>query len=228
MPYYRRKKPMRKRTYRRRQPKRYQPKNLDRRIKKLEHTQELKYVDYVDTTAITTTGVVIPLSILAQGDDADDRIGEQVTAKYMNMKFRLTKSVASANVNIVRVLVFWDLQTNGVGPIQFTSTSPNTGLLDNLTITDRLLSPPNYRAKERYKILYDKVFIDNAQSSAMTEAKFIRRNFKLGGAKIKYSDSNGNTASLVSRSLWFMILGNTASTTETAPGNSFRFYFTDA
>ncbi|MGN5493394.1 hypothetical protein, partial [Campylobacter coli] len=142
-------------------------KNLARRVKKLEHSEELKYVDYYDTTALTTTGFLIPLSITAQGDDFNQRVGEEVTAKYMNMKLKYGKTTASINSQIYRFIVFWDLQTNGVGPTQLTSTSLITGVLDNGTITDALISPHNYRTRERYHILYDKLHHVNAQSSSM-------------------------------------------------------------
>lgn len=203
-------------------------KQLATRIKKLEHTEELKYIDVLNSTALSTTGTSLVLSVLAQGDDFNNRVGEEVRAKYVNCKLRLAKTTPSANINQVRCILFWDLQTNGSGPVILTSTLADSGLLDNSSITSVLLSPHNYRCSQRYKILYDKVHVLNPDSTTTQMARYIHINKRLGGAKIKYTDSSGTIASLTSRALCFSILSDTSSTTEITPTLCFRVWYTDS
>jgi len=226
MPYTK-KKTYRKRTYKRRQPKRLQNKNLDRRIKKLEHSEELKYIDYSDNALLQTGGRLVALSLLAQGDDFNQRIGEQVQAKYLNLKMTFNKSTPSANINWIRVLVLWDLQTNGIGPIQLASTSLVTGVIDDTTIAS-ILAPHNYRTKQRYKILHDKLYINNPDSTTTERMFQVKRNIKLGGATIKYNSSAGTTAALSSRSLWILTFCDSDSPSEISPYITARVWYTDA
>jgi len=206
----------------------YQPRNMEKRITKLEHSEELKYIDYQDTSAFTTTGVLLNYNQIAQGDDFNQRVGEEVVFKYINLKYRISKTTASAASQGHRFILFWDMQTNGVGPIQFTSTSLTTGLLDNSTITDPLLVPHNYRTKDRYHILFDKVVIHQPSSTSTLEMTITKKNIKLGGAKIKYSSSSSAVTALASRSLWLMFLGNASAVTDSTPGIVCRVWYTDA
>lgn len=218
-----------KRKQRRRPQKKRGPttKQLATRIKKLEHTEELKYDDTYNTSAISTTGTLLVLSVLAQGDDFNQRVGEEMRAKYINCKFRFIKA-ASVNAPQVRILLFWDKQTNGVGPVLLTSTAPDTALLDVTTIGSSLICPHNYRTKKRYKILHDELIIFDVDSSLNIQTKLRRMNKKLGGAIIKFADSAGTIASLVSRSLCFAILGDSTAVTDVAPSLSFRLWYTDS
>jgi len=203
-------------------------KQLAIRIKKLEHTDELKYIHFNDTTAVSTSGIALGLSVLAQGDDFDQRIGEEVTAKYMNMKLRYTMSPSSGTSQI-RIIVFWDMQTSGLGPDLLTAagTLNATALLDNNTTTNSVMSPHNYRTKKRYKILMDRVFTKQPDDVLAEQILMINRNFKLGGAKIKYASSGSNTAAIVSRSLWVAVFGNTTAASVAASQQTFRVWFTD-
>lgn len=224
MPYNRKKSTRRKR----RTPQNRGPttKQLAVRIKKLEHTGELKCKHFNDASPATVSGLLLSLSGLAQGDDVDQRIGEEVTAKYLNMRLRFTKT-ASPNSSMYRVIVFWDKQTNGIGPYQLTSISSVDGLLDNSVVTNGIMAPHNYRTKNRYKILMDKTYTLNAQSSSMVPYLNIKRNFKLGGAKIKYSSSGGTYTSIPSRSLWYIILSDAQGLAD-AYQHTFQVWYTDA
>lgn len=226
MPYTRKRAP-RKRKFvkRKRVP---TNKQLATRVKKLEHTEELKYADSYDASVITTTGYMLHLTGIAQGDDFNQRVGEEIVAKYLNMKLRLTKA-ASVNAPQVRCIIFWDMQNNGVGPTFLTSTDPIQAVLDNSTVTNIMLSPHNYRTKDRYHILWDKVITINPQDSLSTSAHIYKKNIKLSGAKIKYGSSSGSIAATVGRALYFSIVGSGASAVnEVTPNISNRVWFTDS
>lgn len=210
------------------QPKKYQNKNLEKRITKLEHSEELKYNDWSDGTTLTALGFAHHLTGLSQGDDYNQRIGEEIIAKYLNLKLRYQKTTASANYSTIRCLVFWDMQNNGTGPTVFTTSDLAQGVLDDTTIGSIFLCPHNYRTKERYHILMDKVLVMNPNATDTKQEIFYKKNIKLSGAKIKYSNSSGGYASVTSRALWILILADATTASEVTPVNSARFWYTDA
>jgi len=202
-------------------------KQLATRIKKLEKQDELKYADLYSTST-ADGGVQFVLTSLAQGDNFDQRIGEEVIAKYIHMKFLLTRTIASnaAAATRLRLLLFWDVQANGVASPMYTSTSSLTeGVLDDSVIASRTICPRNYRTKNRYHILMDKLVIMNLDDIGCNMQKLIKKNISLGGAKIKYSDSGATIAAQTSRSLQLFAISGTADTISAQW--SFRFWYTD-
>lgn len=217
-----------KRTRRkRRTPKKNNTKNLERRLTRLEHTQELKYSDDHPNASPDPSGTIIALSNLAQGDDWNQRIGEQVTAKYLNLNLKITHT-AAAGADIIRMMVIWDKQNNGATSINlFTSTGKSTALLDDDSVSFPSGMPRNYRTKERFVFLMDKILTINPDSTGTNKIFNIRRNFKLGNARVKYSDSGNTDASLPSRALLFIFFSDSAVATTNLNGN-IRFWYTDA
>lgn len=202
-------------------------KDLATRVKKLEHSDELKYIDYTNgTVPLTPGGIFYNYNQMAQGDNFNERVGEEITAKYLNMKVRI-RHFANASADVVRCILFWDKQNNGLGPVSLASTSIGEGLLDDTTITQTTLSPHNYRTSERYTVLYDKLHIMNADSTGVNLTKIFKIKKNLGGAKVKYSSSGATFAALPSRCLWFLVLGNDFDAT-TAVQSTARLWYTDS
>lgn len=204
-------------------------KQLERRVTKLEHQEELKYHDVYSTTSWnnnTTTTLV--LSLIAQGDDFNQRIGEEITAKYLNIRMDCGAAPTTIDPLRYRIVVFWDLQANGSGPEPFAGTNANQGLLDNLTINSAMLAPLNYRTHDRYKILHDKIITINPNDPSIGTLKMYKRNLKLGGAKIKYSSSAGNISAVVGRSLCCFITAISGASDDTVSAFSARLWYTDA
>ncbi|AUM61855.1 capsid [uncultured virus] len=214
-----------KRSNRSKPKKKFQAKNLEKRITKLEHTEELKYIDYYSIATWVGGPIIFFLNNIGQGDDFNQRVGEEVTAKYLNLMYRFT-APAGTNSNDVRIIVGWDMQTNGVGPTALKSTNAVEGLLDDDTITQALLSPHNNRNKDRYHVLYDKTYTFHRQESTVVETYVVRKSFKLGGAKIKYASSGSTIAALTSRSLFVAGFVNSTSNLTFQIGH--RFWFTDS
>lgn len=144
------------------------------------------------------------------------------------MKLLITRSISTTPESgaRIRLLLFWDLQTNGAASPAFTSISSLTeGLLDDSVITSRTICPRNYRTKDRYNILMDKLVIMNLDDVGTNLQKLIKKNIALSGAKIKYSDSGVTVASQPSRSLQMFALTNAANLINAQW--SFRFWYTD-
>lgn len=198
---------------------------LQHQINRIKHQDELKYDDVYNTTALATTGTLLTLSSIGQGDDFDQRVGEEVLLKYLNMTLKFVHPAGTGG-DFIRCILFWDLQTNGTGPVLFSSTSLNTGLLDDSVISNGVISPHNYRTKHRYKVLMDKCLTINPASSAVEPQLVFKKSISLHNARIKYSDSGATIASIVSRGLCFAILC-TASTTA-VPALGFRTWYIDA
>lgn len=224
MPYYRKKKPMRRRVVPRRKP---QPKlkNIERRVKKLEHQRELKYKDNFYTDA-PSTAPIMSFNLISAGDDQDNRSGDRINARYLNLKIRLTHSNTTA-AEQTRVIVFWDKSAFGAVPNILASTgSTNTSLLDDTAITNNLLAPRNNRTTDNYVILMDKLIVHNPDSSTVDRCIVIKRNFKLGGAVVQYKDSGGTITSVSARNLCLCMLGSAGTTI--AAVTAARFWYTDS
>lgn len=201
-------------------------KQLATRIRKLEHQDELKYHDSWSQPAAYTGGYTLVLNNLTKGDDVHQRIGDQVSSKFLNMRVRVDKS-AVINPLTVRLMILWDLQTNATGMIPFASTDLNNGLIDDTTILGVAFAPLNYRTKHRYHVLYDKVHVINPDDPTCLKSKWIKKNINLSNAIVKFGTNTGTgVGDMVSRSLLFFAY-NAAGAAVESTSNSFRYWYVD-
>lgn len=203
-------------------------KQLAIKIKKLEHTDELKYEDFQYSASVyNNNSTMFYLSGMAQGDNFNQRVGEVITAKYLSLKLRLGNLAGASNV-MYRAVLWWDKNVAGVGPNLLSSTSSNvTSLLDDTTITSLLFAPRNQRTKERYQILMDKVWAINPNSTSMEERKFVKKNFQLGGAKVKFNGSGSAVSSTTERGLFLWVYATGPGTDLTSTLTATRMFYTD-
>lgn len=204
----------------------------DKKIKSIERKltslrPELKYYDgYIANISPAGGASAYVCNILAQGDDFNQRIGEEVTAKYIDFFCRF-EHLAGVNSSKFRVTVLWDKQWNGntnFDPLTSTA-SVTTAMVDNSTISDRFIAPFNDRTSERYAILYDKTFVINPDSSSTLKEVLWKKKINLSNALIKYADSQGVVESLTSRALILSLFTPSSGTNSAA---SYRFHYTDA
>jgi len=193
---------------------------LASKVKSLEHKPMLKYLDTYYTSALLAAGSIVCINPLAQGDDFNQRGGEQVYSKFLSCRFRLNRPSAST-ADFIRIMVFWDKQFNGTGG---SIGGLVDGVLDNDVITGIALSPYNHRCAERYKILYDKTFTFNPNSTATDEGLIAKVNINLHGVKVNYSDSGATFASITDRGLLFFV---SSSNTAITPAFAFRYWYTN-
>jgi hypothetical protein len=199
---------------------------LATRIKKLENTIETNYRDYYNNTTdplYSSGGVPIIISVIPQGDDFNQRKGEQVTLTKVKVRLSLTNPISTTSVQF-RVLIFWDLQTNGLGFFPWASVSFTDGLIDDNTITNPLIAPLNERAAQRYKVLIDKIIVINPDSSATTKNLVFQKTFSLSNAKQLFATSAGNIAAIPSRSINLFFYSNKTAVQQTA----IRLWYKDA
>jgi len=121
-------------------------KSLAAKVNKLISQQERKNHDVFATIAATGgTAVIQQLSNIPQGDDATSRDGRKVSYVSSHMRYSVFRNGTDPNVGIFRVIVFHDLQSNGLTP----SAS------DILTVPSNPRSPLTLDFKERFRVIHD-------------------------------------------------------------------------
>lgn len=221
-----------RRPYRKYSKKKPTVKKLARRVARIENSVETKFRDIAVSADPTGTATTFLVNALAQGDDFNQRIGEQVIAKKLDIMLRLTKAASDAVTVSYRIIVFRDKANNaGTGYLAFTGASPTnaelaTALVDNTTIANQLIAPLNYRTSERYNVYLDKTFNLNAYSSSMLPVKQVKYSINLHNAIIKYGSSDATTTGVASTCYNVMFVSNTTTQLNQYLGT--RFWFTDA
>lgn len=125
--------------------------------------RELKFVDSERTALalagtwaniVPSTGVTNCISCPAQGNGEQQRIGRKYTIKSVHLRFRIAQNGSESQTAPipafnVRVIVYWDRQTN--------STEPNAGDIMNTTGASDILAFRNLQTTTRFIVLMDKV-----------------------------------------------------------------------
>jgi len=158
---------------------------LNNKIKKINKNIELKKCDVIQaSTVISNTGSSLStLTNIIQGTgEFENRIGTQINPTSIQIRCNFLSNTAILNASRVRMMVFWDRQSNGaVSPLTSAGIS---SLLDNSIITDLTMSPLNYDDIQRFTVLYDKVWNLNPQVSTSATtlipmSKFMKKKLKL-------------------------------------------------
>jgi len=226
MPMHRKKQIRRRRKYTKR--KQSQVVKLERRVKALEKRPELKYFDTQNSiVGVLTTGTLLCPHFIPQGDDFDNRIGEELTAKFVNYRIRIWHTPAP-DADQIRFILFWDRQCNGGAPgITVTGSNYATALLDNVTVPNTSICRTNNRTSQRYKILYDKVHTVNPDTTNANVIRYFSINRRLSNARIKFDSSSGSGYShLTSRTLNLLVITGQTVTTTTVQVTC-RFWYID-
>lgn len=164
-------------------------------------------VEYKDHTlqgtgsAITSSGSILPLNLLIQGDTGSTRDGDSV--KFTRLQFNsICVMHASATNTQVRVIIVADHQTNGS---QFVLSD----ILNDSTAGDNLVSPLNLVNKFRFRILFDKLY----QMDSNGKRSFSIEYYKKLSSKCRYSGNAGTIADLPTLSYHLILLSSEATNT---------------
>lgn len=135
--------------------------NLDKKVKKIQREEELKFTNGpIHATVSDDVTDVITFNGIAQGTTAKTRIGNEIRLTSLTVRGIITNSSASALPSQVRCILFWDRQTNGAEPNIATDTN---GLLYPVEGVHPLKYPINYDQSDRYRVLWDHIWIFNPQ-----------------------------------------------------------------
>ena len=146
---------------------------LNKKIKKMQKQQEIKYVDnWEKIEASHEPQATYPDSLprllngLHLGTSAIERIGSAVTATSLTFRgfmyipnlLTIEKEEDLSRVPLVRMIIFWDESARDVPVIMGSPFSSQETLLDNGTTADSVFCPYNRSTRNRFKILYDKTY----------------------------------------------------------------------
>lgn len=185
-----------------------QVQRLNKRVNKLLAGIEVKYHDLqpISQTPTSTTGVVLNISDLDEGDTVLTRSGEKVHAKRVWFKGEITIH-ASASKTKVRCMVIRQ-KNNQVPAIN--------GILQSGTIN----APHSHQYRKLTAVLMDRTYVLNSVSNPMIQFNY---NLKVD-KNIAYSGAAGTD--LADGSIYLVLISNEATNTPTVSGYS-RLSFTD-
>lgn len=176
---------------------------LAKRIKTMVNV-EYKSHDEIQTENPTTTGGIISLTNVIQGDSSIFRDGNQIKMTSFNMKYRLTHNASGNAYQTVRMILFLDRQNNNPGSTDPSVSGTIHSILDNATIPSQM----KLSNAKRYKVLLDKTYnLQDGQRESITGKYF--KKFK--GIKIRYESGTTNPAR--ENNLWLLTLSNVATNT---------------
>lgn len=124
---------------------------------------EVHKLDHQSTTTVSTSGGIIHLTDIVQGDADSTRTGNSVLVSGINIDLRMVKH-ASATTSFMRVIIFQDNQ-------QVADTTPS--------VTD-ILATPNFNdflsrtTVGRFKILSSRVYNFEANNVIRTYKKYFK------------------------------------------------------
>lgn len=217
---------------------------LNKKIKRIEDSIELKYKDTLFSDTVDNAGEVQILNNLSTGVTSSTRLGDEVMATSIQFRGWMVNAADNVNgPNFVRVILFWDRQPNGGAPtIQADSSSGVPAVLETQVITaaNSTVAPYMYSTQERFRILYDKRFTlnsnfaqttDGAAPDALTEVYPVGIQFKKKiklNRKVKYLDTNTGTIVDIQTNSLYMALISSESANPPTVTIGYRLYYKDA
>lgn len=171
---------------------------------------ETKVAEATGTSAISTTGAVTSISLIVQGLDYNNRVGDSI--KLQRVEFRTRWTVGTGTGTFCRTLLVRDLDNYGTKPA-----------ISDVLQAVSVLSPKNYLNSDRFSILYDELGTLN-QSDTNSVSVFESPH----EGHIKYLGTTAADASSGKGAMYLMFLSNEAAgvTSPTVVLHS-RLYYTD-
>lgn len=129
--------------------------------------------DHIDVTASTVTinattapSVYDIMTDVVQGDGQGERVGSEIRAQFLDLRFKLASNIASLKDDLIRLIVWKVVQPKGVAQTL-------SDVLQTTTISTNTMSGYTYDEKQAgfFKILHDKVYhLRNNGSSTTSNA----------------------------------------------------------
>jgi len=178
-------------------------------------------VQFVADGAIANQGLVL-LNGVSQGSDYNNRIGRKIV--MTSIFFRCTVALAAspnAQSEVVRLMIVYDEQTNNVDP-------GGTDILQTSTAT---VSFNNLSNRDRFKVLYDKIRVVNAQgqtNGSLGDKAYFSKYIKIG-LPVIFSGTGGTSGAIQTGALYALFSSQelTASTNQPKGAFNSRVRFID-
>ncbi len=173
----------------------YKALKIARQVRKLVNV-EYKHHDK-ETASFNVTniggGTMIPLTLIGQQTDVDDRIGNSLRVTSLQGRYTLARVTSDS---LVRLVLFQDFDCAGTYPI-------TVQLLDDAT---EMNSPLNLLNTDRFKILKDWMYVVTANSPIKYKKFFMKQN-----SKVEYIGTGANEASQGGGNYFLLALSNKTS-----------------
>lgn len=217
--------------------------NLEKKVKRIDNTAEVKYKDTLFTTTIPNTGNLMLLNGIVMGDQQIWRNGASIRMTSVQYRCTLFSDPNALTPSRVRIILFIDKQANAANPTIAADplTGANPALLNNAVINDLVNSPFQHENVERFKILSDKVYTlstrtvnewDNAVPPANNlavgyaiESRSIKKHKKLS-VKVAFGDDGNTIASINKNSLFIFMISDQPIELPSCSGGA-RVYYKD-
>jgi hypothetical protein len=116
-------------------------------IRKLINIEE-KILDTSSASYVfDTTGNVTPMSLIAQGLDYNNRVGDSLKMQSLQLRYRVFRG-GSATTSVVRIMLIRDLDCQGATPT-------TAQILSAVGTSQAPTSPLNWLNRKRFAVLYD-------------------------------------------------------------------------
>lgn len=117
--------------------------------------KEKKFIDALNNGFIvagqTTGSLMGPLNELAQGTDAINHVGREVTLKSLYWQFQCSLAATSAGASPIRIVIVYDKESNGAAP------TIASGATSDIFANDFINTPNNLNNRDRFITLVDEV-----------------------------------------------------------------------
>jgi hypothetical protein len=164
----------------------------------IKSVQEVKQLTTAISSgnAIAIGGGISNLSLVAQGDDVNNRSGDIITMKDLHLNLAFFQATAANSVSI-RLIVFSDSMGSG-------GTVGITEVLFSANFTSPYLASNVQR--NRFKIFHDEMFT----MVGATDTQEVTRYLKIPiNQKRYFNDATANATSVGKNTLYMLILGST-------------------
>lgn len=109
---------------------------------------ETKFIDYNFTPAFSSTPSALQISIIPQGVDMGQRLGDSIKLQRLLLNFTVHHNVITIP-QVCRIMLVRDNESTGAAP----------SYLDVIAYPSVVCAPLNYFNRNRFAILYDEVFV---------------------------------------------------------------------
>lgn len=196
----------------------------DKDIKKLKQVVLQADVKYnllsVPQGDIPVTGVAYCLNLISTQVQQTSRIGYKIRPTSVDIRLILQDKSTSTTPPLVRCILFWDSNPNGVfpqltgDPLQ-TTAGAGPALLNISPIATPISAVAAHfmqETKDKFHILYDKTFFINKDSTnTYVKGQFIDIHKKLGRTTV-YTDDTSSSTAIQKNGLYFAMFCNPDAT----------------
>lgn len=175
----------------------------------IERTAEAKELYTSDASEfVTTTGAVVCLNLIAQGDDINNRTGKSIKTKQITVQYRVLSNTTNA-LGFSQVALVHDSQPNG-------TIATYSQIFDSSNVNAGMCFRNTANFADRFKIYWmDRLPATQADDVAVSgythrDNHFIKLTMNDKNAEVRYG---GTTAAVPNTGAWYLTYGDGVNTT---------------